>query len=838
MPPAFHFTSHPGGFVISAMLKIGAWLALVLLLIIAHAQESTDDGLLPDLSATLPVDTITPVPAPDFAPLGNIAGPTPKELDIENLGGTMSGNVREEIILGGPVKIRGDNGMEVFSDTATIDLKTKSVTLTGNVIAYEKDSLRRGERAVYYYEKKILDSSNMRASMDPLILEAGKFTLEEQNGERIYVGTDGGMTTHDFEKPNFWIRAKKTRVYPNRKIVFNNLKVYAGDVPVFWLPYLSQPLHDELGYHFLPGLSSTWGPFLLNSYGIMLGGNTDPVTGKSDDGWLLSRWRFDLYGERGAGLGLDLIDKKPDISGDIANLSLYYLDDLAPETTRNGFPRDAIDPERFRVNLKHRKFFGSDTDSKWRADTQLTWLSDQYFLGDFSRDTYSSDPYPDNTFGVFRQDDSSLLSILTRFRINDFYRADTRLPEITFDQSRAPRFGLPLLHEGTTSLGLIAEKAPDTTLSAVIDPLVNLTSGDASANQYLNQLDSYERRLAESMIALPLGDPRRENIRTQLLDSGYARFHTYQEFSMPGTYANFLSVTPQAGIGYSTYEITEGDADNLDRTTLHTGVESSFKISKDYSDIQSHAWGLNGLLHILQPYSTWSLLWTDDYESGDPSVDHLSSSTRPQPLDPLRFTAVDELQTWNIVRLGARNRLLTKRDDQSMEWLFLDTYIDAFLDEPEGERNMSNLYNDLRWQPLPWLGTNIETQLPIGSNGPGFTSINSSINYQPVDWFECSLGFVQLNQHPYLTDANRVSFKTYTRLSDNWGFGTQHITELDDNVMELQQYTVHRNLGNWVMSLGLNTRDNRFEKEHGAILLLTLKDLPMISLPLQMNSAY
>lgn len=820
------------------MLKFGAWLAFPLLLIPAPGQDMSDPGLLPDLMVSTPVDTITPVPAPVLPPLGSTGGPVPKELDIENLGGTMSGNVREQIILGGPVKINGDNGLEVFADTAVIDLVTKSVTLTGNVAAYEGNSLRRGHRAVYYYEKKFLDSSDMRASMDPVILEAGKFTLEEIDGEKVYVGTDGGMTTHDYEKPNFWLRAKKTRVYPNKKIVFNNLKVYAGDVPVFWLPYLSQPLHEELGYHFLPGTRSNWGPFLLNSYGIMLGGNTDPVTGKSNDGWLLSRWRFDLYSERGIGTGLDLIDKKPDARGDLANLSLYYLNDIAPETTRNGFPRDPIDPERYRAHLQHRKFFGNDADSKWRADTQLSWLSDQYYLGDFSRDTYSTDPYPDNTFGIFRQDDSSLLSFLTRFRINDFYRADARLPEITFDQSRGPRFGLPLLHEGTTSLGIIAEKALDTTLNAVIDPLVNLTSGDAAANQYLNQLGAYERRLAESMIALPLGDPRREDIRTQLLDSGYARFHTYQEFSLPRTYGDFFSVTPQAGFGYSAYEITEGDADNLDRATVHAGVESSFKISKDYGNVGSRDWGLNGLLHIVQPYSNISVLRTNDYEPGDPSVDHLSPTTRPQPLDPLRFTAIDELQSWEIARLGVRNRLLTRRDNQSMEWLFLDTYIDAFLNEPEGERNLSNLYNDLRWQPLPWLGTSLETQMPIGTSGPGFTSINSSINYQPVDWFECSLGFVRLDQHPYLTDTNRVTLRTYTSLSENWGLGTQHTTELDDNVLELQQYTIHHDLGNWVFTLGLNTRDNRFEKEYGAILLFTLKDLPMISLPLTIDAGY
>jgi LPS-assembly protein len=226
---------------------------------------------------------------------------------------------------------------------------------------------------------------------------------------------------------------------------------------------------------------------------------------------------------------------------------------------------------------------------------------------------------------------------------------------------------------------------------------------------------------------------------------------------------------------------------------------------------------------------------TNDFEPGDPAVDRLTPTTRPRPLDPTRFTAIDELQSWNVVRLGARNRLITKRDNQSYEWLFMDTYFDSFIEDPEGKRNFSNLYNDIRWQPLPWMGVDLETQFPITSGGSGFSEFATRLRFMPTDFFEVSLGYRWLDSHPVLTDSSRFDIQTYTRLNDNWGIGTHHIFEFDDSTLELQQYTLNHDLGNWVVGLGVSSRDNRFKSEYGAVFSLTLKDFPSASLPFKIE---
>ena len=305
---------------------------------------------------------------------------------------------------------------------------------------------------------------------------------------------------------------------------------------------------------------------------------------------------------------------------------------------------------------------------------------------------------------------------------------------------------------------------------------------------------------------------------------------------MPLTVGGFLNITPEAGLGYTQYGAVEGPVGNFSKTYLHAGAETSVKFSKDLAGFRDSRWGLDGLKHILQPYAHWSFVSTDDFDSGDPQVDRLTPTTRPRPLDPARFTATDQLQSWNVMRLGTRNHLLTQRDKQSFEWLYVDTYIDAFIHDPEGQRNYSNLYNDVRWQPLPWMGVDFETQFPVASGGSGFNEFNSRLRFMPTQSFEFSLGYRYLNGHPVLVDSDRFDFQTFTRLNENWGFGTRHTLELDDNTLELEQYTLHRDLGNWVAGVGFTRRDNRINKEYGVVLSLTLKDFPSVSLPLELDT--
>ncbi|MEM1084394.1 MAG: LPS assembly protein LptD [Verrucomicrobiota bacterium] len=834
------------------------------LLATALPLAAQNDGDPPADDEPAPIAPVETVPLPtdtDLLAAEDMAPAQPKSVSLEFTGGadytaatetlTSRGAIRavadtgmtlsanrgrfdgkaQQVIVEGNVKLRTETGIEIFADKGVLDDEKRTVTLTGDVSIYQGQTLQRGSRVVYLMDEKKVDAAGLRTGVDPILLEAGQFTVEERNGESVYVGRDAGVTTHDVESPGFWLRSDVTTVYPGDRVTFDNLKLYAGDTPIFWLPYFSQPLDADLGYHFVPGARSSWGAYLLNSYGVMLGSDESIA---NDTAWLLSRWNFDLRSRRGVAAGVDLIDRRQQDNPNMKGLSLYYAYDLDPTISRTGLPRPRLDDDRWRASLQYRVPLSIEGGDKWRVDYNLTALSDNYFLEDFDPEIFRTDPNPDNTIGLFRQDEHSLFGVVARFRPNDFYRSETRYPEISFDQSRRPIFGTPILHEGQTSLSFNDEEI-GTATAGTVRTLLALPPGSPLVPGLLNQLPTYEAQLVRLIRALPPGSPALPSLTTQLFNPAYSRFHTYQELSLPTTIGGWLHFTPEIGAGYSRYWDVNGPASNISRAHFYAGAEASLKFTKNFGDYRNRDWGLDGLLHVVQPYGRFSYMNTDDLDPLFPGIDRETFTTRPRTLAPNRFTAIDDLRDWSIFRLGVRNHLITKRDGQSFEWLAMDTYIDAFLDDPDFNRSFSNLYNDLYWNPLPWIGLNLETQFPIVSDGNEYTEVAARVRFMPNENVEFSIGNRFLDNHPVLVDSNRLDLRAYARLTDKWGVGALHLWEMDDGTLELQQYTIHRDFNHWVASLGLTARDNRLEEEYGLVLSFTLKDFPSASLPLKMD---
>jgi len=809
-----------------------------------------------------PIAPVAPVPLPtdiDLIDAAEVAPAKPGSVELEFDGGadfvketetlTSRGAIRavadtgmtlsanrgrylgkeKQLIVEGKVKLKTDTGIEILADHGVLDDAAKTVTLTGDVSIYQKQGLQRGNRVVYFMDEQKIDASGLRTGVDPLLLEADGFNMEERDGQSVFVGRNAGITTHDVENPSVWVRADETTVFPNDRVEFKNMKLYAGDTPIFWLPYLSQPLDGELGYHFVPGARSNWGAYLLNSYGVMLG--------EGEDRWLLSRWNFDLRTERGVAAGVDLLDRRnlkenPNYTG----FSFYYANDLDPTISRTGLPRPQLNEDRWRAKLQQRFNLPFEGGDRWRIDANLNALSDNYFLEDFDPRAFSVDPNPDNTLGLFRRGDSSLFGIVARVRPNDFYRSDTRLPEITFDQSRRPIFGLPILHEGQTSFSVVNEEI-GTANQNTLRNILALPAGSPLIPGLIDSLPTYERQLVRQIRALPAGSPLIPGLTTQLLNPGYTRFHTYQEASMPFKLGGWLNLTPEIGVGYSNYSGVNGPAATVDRAHFYAGAEASMKLSRNYGDFVSREWGLDGLLHVFQPYARFSYLNTNDLDALFPVVDRENFTTRPRTLAPNRFTAIDSLRDWNILRMGMRNRLITKRDERSYEWLYVDTYMDAFFDDPEDlDRNFSNFFNDVTWRPLEWLTVSLETQFPVLDNGSGFSEVSARLRYMPTENIEFSIANRYLDNHPILEDSNRLDLRGYVRLNDKWGVGATHIWEMDDGTLEVQQYSIHRDFNHLVGSLGFTARDNRLDEEYGVILSIALKDFPSASLPLSLDA--
>lgn len=794
--------------LISANVPRGALAASVLALLLLPSLSAPDDPV-PSEEDLLSL----PGPNADELPEGTdpsqILTSIPDSLQITGTYSISYDQGQGVIHYRGDIQVRADNGLQLFANNAFFDEKNKFVRVTGDVSIYQGAILHRGDSAIYYYEDDILDAEGLRSGMDPILLEAGKFRVEERDGRQVMIGEHAGITTDDTDDPSFWIRADKTTVFPNDRVVFRNLKFYAGDTPILWLPYLSQPLDEELGYHVVPGAKSTWGPFLLNRYGIMLGGESHPETAERRDAWLLSQWHLDLLSKRGVGTGVDFIDTRVNDNPNLGWLKLYYLNDQDPTLKRTDERRTGVDEHRFRAQLRNRLELkdlipGGNT----YLDTDLTLLSDRYYLEDFDRSTFKVEPNPDNIIALTHERGRNLFTFWGRVRPNNFYQSDTRLPELVLDQTRHPLFGSPILHEGQIMFGF-----------------------------YREELGTVERRrLQDEAATLLPGDPRLAEIQFLLSDRGFTRFHVWQEVSAPLVLDGWLNLVPRAGVGYTNYAAVDGPGSAVDNTHIFAGIDASLKFSKEFPDVHSDSLGLDGLLHVLQPYASASWLATDELDSSFGKIDRLTASTRPRPLGVGRFNAIDDLRDWTVVRLGARNRLLTRRDGTSHEWLTLNSYFDWFLVDPEFNREFSNLYNELHFYPLPWLEIGLETQFPLLDKKGEFTEVAASLRYMPCDNLEIILRHRFLDGHPILQDSARLEYEAYGRFNENWGAGFAHRWEFADGVLERQEYSLHRTMDNWAISLGVFHRDNRLEDEFGFILGFTLKEFPSVNLPFKLDT--
>lgn len=701
-------------------------------------------------------------------------GPAKVNLDIKSDFSDYDQNLGIAKAYGDVVVTYGD--VTIRADQIEFHQSSGNIFARDNVRIFKDGQVVDAEEIIYNIHSGEMTTSQLKSALEPIFYTSETVQRpDEESGGPILLDK-ATFTTHDAERPNFHIKANKLEIYPDDKVVMHGAKLHMGDVPVFWFPYFVQPMDEELGYYFTPGWNSAWGGFLLNRYGFMVGENHH------------AHAHLDYRSERGVAGGVELFDRKfQHNENDMGRLKLYYANDSNPDLSFNGRNRkDSTTSDRYRINLQHRIYLPGSEDESFFLDFDLNKFSDAYFYEDFFPSEFRVDPRPDNLINLNKLFAQGEISLTGRFQFNDFFQTDTRSPELAIDIIRTPIGDTGFYYDGLTSYGILDEELDDASLLAgLVDP------------------------------------------------SGYNRFHTYHEFLFPTQVGGILEVVPRAGAGYTNYSSFDIPGfGSLDRTTVHAGVDLSFKMSKRSPNIVNRALGLNGVLHVVRPYLNFSMVSTNDLTGRFSPIDRFTPTTRLRPIDMPLFTSIDDLRDWQIVRAGVSNRWYTKRNGSTYEWLSLNNYFDAYLEDPEFNRDFSNFFTDVEWRPLPWLAASTTAQVPLLDDTLDFTELTSRITFIPTDWFEFGIGHYFINDHPFFEDADLYSLTTYTRLSDNWGFSTAHRFEADDGTLEYQQYTIHRDLASWTASIGAIIRDNRHrENEYGVVLSLTLKAFPKVSLP-------
>jgi hypothetical protein len=267
------------------------------------------------------------------------------------------------------------------------------------------------------------------------------------------------------------------------------------------------------------------------------------------------------------------------------------------------------------------------------------------------------------------------------------------------------------------------------------------------------------------------------------------------------------------------------------RPIANYGLTVSTKFSRAFEQLQSRWLGLDGLRHVVEPYVNYSGVYNMG-ESPDNiyQFDRVVQSTQLLPIDFPQFTAIDSLDTWNITRLGVGQRLQTRRNNATYQWFSLNSFVDVNFDNPYSDAPISNFFNVVQFNPVPWSTLSVASQLPMVTEG--FTEVNTNLSFMPARDFRFSVGHRYIDGNPNFTDNSQVDFYAYWRINDNWSVSLYEQYEFVSQVMQYQRYFINRDLTSWVASIGAEVRDNEGgDQEFGLLFMMTLKDAPQISLP-------
>lgn len=685
---------------------------------------------------------------------------------------------------------------DIYADFAQYDSAKHELFLKGNVRVYRGVSLYLADTATYNLTTKAIEATHGRSGSYPYLF-SGKSVTSQADGE--YIINNGTSTTDDSATPDFQLKAKTVRIYENDRVIMKNVTLYIGKVPIFWWPYLYQSIDQAFSYAIAPAFLSSWGPSLL-------GRITFPLTDN-----ISATVRLDYRSRRGEALGFDTTMHYGDDNKSYAKVSTYYIQDQNPLLNRTSLPRGSVPTSRYRFSLQDR----TDITPSLVATADLTKLSDPFVLQDFFQGEFRTNPEPDNNVALTQTGSFYTLTGYVRYQLNSFFEATERLPELDFDVQRQPVFGNSgIFYEGESSAGELRRNFPN-------------GSGFEDYSSF--------------------------------------RIDTFHQLTYPNTYFGWLSVVPRIGFRETYYSETQdlgktifppltdplagefpvpnpttanpiATADGTFRTVVNAGLESSFKISREWDNVQSRAFGLDGLRHIIQPYTDFS--WVSDPTTDPLSIlqfDRVLPTTKLRPIDFPEFTSIDSIDNWTIERLGVRNRLQTRRDDQTINWLTLDTFFDVNIDNPYDPTQFSNVFNNLTFAPLPWVTLVIDSQFPLLDRG--FTEIDSALRFQPTSNTQFTIGHRYLNDNPYFLDSSLITVGGYYRINDNWGVSGIAEYEATTNIVEQQRYTIYRDLTSWVASLGAIVNNNGGVKEYGVLLTFTVKAFPKFSFDLNFDPA-
>ena len=695
-------------------------------------------------------------------------------------------DTRELIVEAGEYKMDLKTGLMTFpngtvlrsgdavlkADQATVNKDTGEVLASGNVRIQNAGMVWIGDHVRYNFKTGQMLTDKFRAGSPPIF--AGGEALTGSNignpTNQVYTATNAFITLDDYSNPLLTVRARRLKIVPGEKFSARGTTLRLGPVPFFYLPHFSQDISLGGGVS-KPAFTMT--PGYRSRFGATLRGAYNTKLTESVD----AKLHVDYRSERGPGIGPDLNFHLGDW-GD-ATFKYYYLYDRDPETNsfNSNFPHN-----RQRAEFNWLASPSTNTTFKSRASFQ----TDEGVRREFFEGEYRNNVQPGTFVEARHAWENFSLSIIASPRLNTFFETVERLPELKLTGFRQQLGASPLFYESESRVGFL------------------------------------RRRFAET------NSPSGADFETTRADS-------YQQVVLPMNAFGWLNFTPRVGGRFTTYGSSDGPGANtqqINRAILNTGGEISTKASRTWAGVRHGMFDLDGLRHIVEPSANFVYVPKPDARPGEiPQFDSEIASLHLLPIEMPDYNAIDSVDSQNVVRIGLRNRLQTKRDGQLEDWLDWNVFSDLRLSRAAGQNTFSDVWSDLKFRPRSWLSFNslVRYEPHAGSLRMAFNSILLT----PNNTWHWRLGHFYLRDDfsasPTAWGAGNdlVTSTLYYKVNENWGLRASHYFDVREGELREQTYTVYRDLRSWTSALSFRIRNNTaIENDFAVVFTFSIKAIP------------
>ena len=633
------------------------------------------------------------------------------------------------------------------ADQVGVNQQSGDVTADGNVRIQSQEQVWVGEHVRYNFKTRQMEAEQFRTGKAPVFA-----TGEGLHGEltdRMYIATNGIITTDDVAEPAVKVRAKYLKIIPGQRVEARHATLWVGGVPVFYFPYYSRNLGPHSNnFGFVPGYRSSFGPYLLGSYTFFLDEQFDGTA------------HVDYRVRRGVGLGPDLnYHLGPWGEG---TFRYYYLYDQDPGA--NGGD-STLPNNRQRVDFSYL----ANPATNLSVRSVVRYQTDTNVVREFFEREYRQDNQPSTYVDANKYWSNYSLDTYVQPRVNNFLETVERLPDLRLTGYRQQVGASPIFYESESSVGYYRRLFPETN-SLPTTPYFAASRADTyhqlllpeTLFGWLNVTPRVGGRLTYYGTATGPG------ATTDELSRGV--FNTGAEFSFKAS-----QLWPAAQSGFF-------QVDGL-RHIIEPSLNNVYVPRPNYA-------GTNEL----------------------PQFDYELPSLRQLPIDFPDYNSIDSIDNQNVARLGLHNKLQTKRDGKLVNLVDWEVYTDWRLRPNAQQTTFSDLYSDLTLNPRTWLSLQSQTRYDI-QHGDLRMSVTTLTLHPGKSWsWTLGQVYLRDDFSPSPTalgpGENVFTSSFLYRLNENWGLRASHYFDASSGTLREQDYGIVRDLRSWTAALTFLVRNN------------------------------